>query len=532
MTAELILLGRTFTADPRRPWAQGVAVRDGVIAAVGTTDELAALTARRTHVVECAGLICPAFHDAHIHLLEGSLFDCWVNLHDVDPGRYLEAIGTAAARLPAGGWVRGGGWSMAAFPGGNPDRRDLDAVVGGRPAYLTARDGHTAWVSTGALRLAGIDSGTSDPAGGRIERDATGHPSGALHETAMKLVGDRLPEITAAEWARALELGQRYLHSLGIVGWLDARLSPAMLQAYLDAEAAGRLSARVTAALHWDPARGTEQIDGLLAARRLASGPLVRAPMVKIFADGVVENRTAAVHRAYAGTASHGAPLFTDAGLRAAVRACVAAGFNVHVHAVGDAGTTSALDAFAAVRERSAALGLRHQICHLQVVADTDVSRFAELDVIANIQALWACRDEQNVALCAPPLGTDRFERTYRFGDLARAGARLAFGSDWRVSTPQPLAQIEVAVTRRPPGDEQTAQLGPGQELDLVTCLAGFTRGAAYAAGVDDRTGSLTVGRSADVVVLDADPFAVAPHELSSVRAGLTVFAGRPVFGG
>lgn len=530
MTADTILLGRVFTADLLRPWADAVAVRDGLITAVGSTDEVLANRGDNTVVVESNGLICPSFHDAHIHLLEGSWFDLGVNLHDTDPVHYVSTIEDAAGRLPATSWVRGGGWSMAAFPDGNPDRLVLDRAVAGRPAYLTARDGHTAWVSSAALALAGITDSTSDPPGGRIERDAHGHPTGALHETAMKLVAAQLPPITDAEWAAALELGQRFLHSLGITAWQDARLSTPMLQAYLDAEARGLLSARVAAALHWDPDRGTEQIEDLTAARARADGPLVSAPMVKVFVDGVVENRTAALLEPYRCSHSHAAPLLGGDGLLAAVTTCVEAGFAIHVHAIGDAATTWALDALAAVRPRSAALGLRHQICHLQLLTAADAVRFADLDVIANIQALWACRDEQNVTLCLPLLGTERFEAQYPFGELLRAGARLAFGSDWRVSTPNPLPQMEVAVTRRPPGDTDTAPLGPRHQLDLATCIRGFTSGAAYAAGLDHHTGSLTVGRSADIVVLDRDPFTVPAHELSTVTVNSTMFGGAVVY--
>ncbi|CAN5404908.1 amidohydrolase [soil metagenome] len=459
-------VGQVFTADPKTPWAQSITIDQHHIIAVDG--------APVGDVVQVPGLICPAFHDAHIHLLEGSLFDLWVNLHDESPADYLGVVAAAAAALPPGAWVRGGGWSMAAFAGGNPDGRTLDAVTGGRPAYLSARDGHSAWVNTAALRIAGIDSRTDHPPGGRIERDDSGQPTGTLHETAMSLVRDHLPDVTPADWAAALDLGQRYLHSLGIAAWQDARLSTPMLQAYVAAEAAGRLQARVAAAMHWNPAFGVEQIDGLLAARDLAGDGLVRAPMVKIFVDGVVENRTAALHAPYQCSHSHGEPLYEPAALQAAVRTCAENGFAVHVHAIGDAATTAALDAFAATRALST--GLRHQICHLQLVDATDITRFAELDVIANAQALWACRDEQNVALCAPALGTTRFEAQYPFGSLARAGVRLAFGSDWRVSTPDPLAQIEVAMTRRPPGDTVTEALGPEQALDLTTCLRGFTR--------------------------------------------------------
>ncbi|OBF25529.1 amidohydrolase [Mycobacterium sp. ACS4331] len=528
MTADVILLGKVFTADPARPWAQGVAVRAGTITSIGTREEVLQHRTPRTEVIDAAGLISPAFHDAHIHLLEGSLFDLWVNLHDVAPGDYEPAIAAAANTLPPDAWVRGGGWNMSAFPGASPSHTTLDAVVGGRPAYLTARDGHSAWVSSAALRIAGIDATTPDPAGGVIDRDAGGNPSGTVHETAMNLVKRHLPEITGDEWAGALRIGERHLHSLGVVSWQDARLSTPMLRAYVEAEAAGTLSSRVVAAMHWDPDRGVEQVAGLLEARELAGGPLVQATMVKIFVDGVVENLTAALHEPYSCAHSHGKALFDDAALRAAVRTCAEAGFSVHVHSIGDAATTSALDAFEAAHHLSD--GLRHQICHLQVIRESDIPRFHQLGVIANAQALWACRDEQNVALCQPALGTARFERQYPFGDLARAGARLAFGSDWRVSTPNPLPQMEVAITRRPPGDTTTGPLGPSQALDLQTCLLGFTREAAYAAGLDAVTGALTVGRAADIVVLDSDVFGLPPHELSSAQVDLTMFAGKVVY--
>ncbi|MGB3485577.1 MAG: amidohydrolase [Mycobacterium sp.] len=517
MSRATTFVGRVFTADPKQPWAQSITMQDGRITAVDSPDG---------EIIEVPGLICPAFHDAHIHLLEGALFDLWVNLHDVPADEYVPVIAAAAANLPTDAWVRGGGWSMAAFPGGNPDGRILDAVTGGRPAYLTARDGHSAWVNSIALRRAGITATTPDPPGGRIGRDRRGRLTGVLHETAMRAVREQLPEITGAEWAAALDLGQRYLHSLGIGGWQDARLSTPMLQAYVDAEKAGVLRARVTAAMHWDPAYGVEQIDGLVAARELAGDCLVQASMVKIFVDGVVENQTAALHEPYWGSQSHGAPLYDPEHLNAAVRTCVEHGFSLHVHSIGDAATTAALDAFEASRRP----GLRHQICHLQVVSPADVPRFAELDVIANVQALWACRDEQNVTLCAPALGDSRFEAQYPFGDLKRAGTRMAFGSDWRVSTPNPLPQIEVAMTRRPPGDTTTAALGPEQGLDLSTCLSGFTREAAYAAGIDHHTGMLRVGRDADVVLLDTDPFAVDPAELGAVRVVATYVRGELMY--
>ncbi len=182
------------------------------IAAVGARDDVLANRGPNTVVIEAPGLICPGFHDAHIHLLEGSLFDLWVNLHDVQASDYTAVIGGSADALPADAWVRGGGWTMTAFPGGNPLKEALDAAVGGRRAYLTARDGHSAWVSSAALATAGIDSSTPDPPGGVIDRDEHGRPRGTLHETAMNLVKRHLPAITDADWAAALAIGERFLH--------------------------------------------------------------------------------------------------------------------------------------------------------------------------------------------------------------------------------------------------------------------------------------------------------------------------------
>ncbi len=258
--------------------------------------------------------------------------------------------------------------------------------------------------------------------------------------------------------------------------------------------------------------------------------PVVPGWFIRLFVDGVVENQTASLHRPYRRSRSCGAPLMAGDVLHAAVNTCVDAAFNIHVHSIGDAATTGTLDGLESVRDRSAARNLRHQICHLQLIRRSDIARFAELGVIANVQALWACRDEQNVNLCAPLLGSERFNAQYPFGDLHRAGARPAFGSDWRVSTPNPLPQMEVAVTRRLPADTNTAPLGVGQELDLTTCLLGFTRWAAYAAGVDDRTGVLGVGRSADIVLLNQDPYRIPPRELTSVNVDATIFRGRIVY--
>lgn len=530
---DTVLLGRVFTASAAQPWAEGVAIAGGAIAAVGSEAEMRALIGPGTEVREARGLICPAFQDAHIHLVEGSLFDLWCNVHDVTPEQYLPTIARYAETLPAGAWIRGGGWSMAAFEGGSPERGPLDAVTGDRPTYLTARDGHSAWVNTRALEIAGITRETPDPPGGRIERDAAGEATGTLHETAIYLVRRHLPEITRADWLAALDLGQRYMHSLGITGWHDARIDEPMLDAYRVAAADGTLKGRAVMALHWDPARGMEQLAELEAMRAsVVPGGLLSAPTAKVFVDGVLENHTAALTAPYANVEppSHGEPLFDPETLNAVVAACAGAGFQVHFHAIGDWAVRKALDACEFARERHGERGLRHQISHLQLVDPADVGRFAPLGVVANVQAYWACIDEQMRDLCLPALGDHRQDWQYPFASLRDAGAAIAMGSDWRVSTPDPLKQIEVAVTRREEGQAGAEPLLPNEALTLEDGLLGFTRGAAFANHIESATGTLEAGKRADVVVLDRDPFELPAHEIGETRAALTLHDGAVVY--
>lgn len=528
-----VILGRIFTSDPVDPWAEALAYRDGLILAVGTEAQVREeLSGEPFSVLQPGGLVCSAFHDAHIHLLDGSMFDVWCNLHDIRPDEYLSAVEAAAGKRAPGEWLRGGGWSMAAFDGGNPRREDLDLVAPDVPVYLTARDGHSAWINSRALELAGVTADTPDPAGGRIERDADGRPSGVLHETAIFLVSDSLPPITHEEWLLALEIGQRYMHSLGIVGWQDAKINRPMLDAYVAASESGLLRSKVDAALHFLPERGLEQIEEFTAMRDEIKDPNLRAGTVKVFVDGVVENQTAALNSPYVGDGpdNFGEPLFEPDRLNEIVAACTAAGFQVHFHAIGDWAVARALDACATSGDKPGEKSVRHQISHLQVVDPVDVPRFGQLGVLANLQPYWACRDEQMRELCIPVLGEERSEWQYPFESIRRSGATLVMGSDWRVSTPDPLKQIEVAHTRRPEGDPTAEPLVEGESLSLEDSLVAFTRGSAYASFFDDVSGSLTPGRSADIVFLSEDFLADGGASIGSVRVDRTIFEGQTVY--
>ena len=518
-------------------------VDDGNVAAVLSAVDLDALDRSDHDVVDLAGgLVSPGFTDAHIHPIQGGLERMQCDL--TDGGTREEYLGLVRGYAAGyeGEWITGGGWQMAAFPGGTPSAADLDAVVPDRPVFLPNRDHHGGWVNARALELAGITAETPDPPDGRIERLPDGRPQGTLHEGAMGLVAKLLPLPEQAEYAAGLVEGQRYLFSLGVTAWQDAIVGAYAGMAdtastYTEAVSNGDLVADVVGALWWDRDLGLAQIPDLVERRRAQSGGRYRASSVKIMQDGVCENYTAAMLTPYldghGGATENSGHSFVEAEeLKGVVTALAAEGFQVHVHAIGDRGVREALDAFAAARSAGHAGDLRHHIAHIQVIHPEDVPRFAELGVAANAQALWATHEPQMDDLTIPFLGQERAAWQYPFGDLVRTGARLVMGSDWPVSTPDPLAAIHTAVTRTSYDDPREA-LFSRQAVDLTTAFAAYTSGSAWVNGRDrtDGGGVLAPGHVADLAVLDRDPFAGPPEEIGATRVTSTWVRGRAVFG-
>jgi predicted amidohydrolase YtcJ len=508
----------------------------GVIVAVaprGTLD------AAGTTVVDMAGgLLVPGFTDAHVHPIQGGLERLRCDLSaTTDRAGYLRAIkayADANAEVP---WILGGGWAMAAFPGGTPTAAELDAIVPDRPAFLPNRDHHSAWVNSRALQMAAITASTPDPPHGRVERDVDGRPSGTLHEDAMAMVSRLIPATTGPEYDDALLEGQRYLHSVGVTSWQDAIVGayagiddPALT--YVRAAERGDLISHVVGALWWDRNLGQEQVSALVARRSRLRRPRFQPTSVKIMQDGVAENFTAAMTSPYLDrsgrpTTNAGHSFVEPSALRSAVAALDAAGFQVHVHAIGDRAARQALDAFEGTDRAN-----RHHIAHLQVVHPQDIPRFAALGIGANLQMLWACYDEQMVDLTLPFLGPERSSWQYPFANLHRAGARLAAGSDWPVSTPDPLAAIHVAVNRTEHGGRGRAgsePFLPHQAIPLDVAFAAYTSGSAWLNHRDD-AGVLRPGAVADLVVLDRDPFAGPLDEVGATTVRSTWIDGVAVY--
>ena len=542
--------GAAFDGHTYRP-GHGVVVAGGRVRAVAPDADLASYVATGERVEEvdlAGGLVLPGFQDAHVHPVQGGLLRLRCDLAELETREdYLEAVASYAAAHPELEWVIGGGWTMSVFGTAGPRADDLSAVVPDRPVVLVNRDHHGTWVNRRALELAGIDRHTPDPPDGRIERDADGEPTGMLHEGAMHLVDHLVPPISQDDLYAGLLEAQSYLHGFGVTAWQDAILgeyaggadaSPA----YLRAVEAGTLTARVRGALWWRRDLGEEQVDDLIERReRYTRGRLV-AGSVKIMQDGIAENFTAGMTTPYLDACGHatdnlGLSFVDAAALQRHVTRLDAEGFQVHVHAIGDRAAREALDAFAAAcaaNGPAASERNRHHIAHLQVVHPGDVPRFAALGVTANIQALWAHYDDQMVEMTIPYLGEERSTWQYPFGDLARAGAHLAAGSDWPVTTPDPLAAIHVAVNRWAYGEEGRAgsePFLPDQALTLEQALAASTSGSARTNHLDE-TGTLAPDALADLAVLDRDPFAGDPAEIGATRVRATYVDGERVHGG
>jgi len=532
---------------PGGGWASGLAVTGDRISAVGESDDLLALAGPRTRVVRAPGrLLLPGFQDSHVHAPFAGRNRLRVWLNDVlGKQSYLDIVAAYAAAHPDEPWIVGGGWAMESFPGGLPRKEDLDAIVPDRPVFLFNKDVHGAWVNSRALELGGITRDTADPSDGRIERDADGGATGCLHEGAAYSFNDHVvPAPGNAEWESSILEAQRHLHGLGVTGWQDAWVTPATLEAYRSLAADGRLTGRVVGALWWDRHRGLEQIADLQAQRESASGAAVSAgsgvsgffpTTVKIMTDGVLENYTGALLEPYCDgcgghSDNHGLSYGDRDELAAAVTALDAVGFQVHMHAIGDRAVRNALDAVEAAQRANGRNDHRHHVAHIQVVQPEDVPRFGELGVVANCQTYWAKSDPQMDELTVPFLGRDRADIQYPFESIRAAGARLCMGSDWSVTTADPLEQLEVAVTRAERGG---AAFLPEQRLGLDAAVDAFTAGSAYV-NHDHDGGALAVGMRADLALLSIDVFAegyvsAAGAPLADASVELTVASGRVV---
>lgn len=518
-----------------------VAVRGERILAVGDQDDVLALAGPQTQRLHLPGrLVLPGFQDAHVHPPFAGRYRMHVSLHDLDGvDAYLDAIVRYATEHPDVPWIYGAGWAPECFAEASPARELLDRIVPDRPVFLLDSSVHSAWVNSRALELAGVTSDTPDPADGRYRRDpATCEPTGILDEGAAYALEARyVPMPDRAEWRTAILNSQAHLLSLGITGWQDAWVTPETLDAYVSLADDGLLTARVVAALWWQREQGLEQIAGFLAQRESSTrSDRLLARTVKIMTDGVVENGTGALLSPYHDSCGRhtddiGLSYLDPDLLAAAVTELDRLDFQVHLHTIGDRAVRDGLDAVEAARKANGPRDNRHHLAHVQLIQPEDIPRFATLGVVANCQTYWAQSEPTMDDLTIPILGADRARLQYPFADLLAAGTVLAMGSDWAVSTADPLQQIEVAVTRVDPQQQAIPPFLPEQRISPGSALRGFTAGSAFV-NHDPDGGSLHAGKRADFAILDRDIFDSASDgaQISEARVDYTIVRGAIVY--
>jgi len=536
------LLLPTLREQPQRG---AIAVTGGWISAVGG-DEVLGAAGPGTRVIDAdGGLLTPGLDDAHSHVLAGGVWMNYLSLAAATDLADLQRLITEyAAERVADDWVIGGGWSYGMVPGGLPTKEQLDAVVPDRPAIMINSDGHTSWVNSAALRLAGIDRDTPNPPNGEIHRDpATGEPTGALLERATSLIHHVLPDRGPDDYESDLLSAMPALLAAGFTAVQDPRTYPYEVPGWTKVRDRGDLHLRSRLALMLEPGqtlaewRNTlDEHEELLAGFR--DDDWLDGGILKCFVDGVVETGTAAMLRPYAtgdAAGSLGRAAFEADELTAFVTEADRRGWQVQAHAIGDRAVRMALDAFAAAAEengpwtgariRNGAAGVRrHRLEHIEVIAPDDVRRIADLGVIASIQPLHACHEPGRVESWVDLLGADRTAWTWPMAQVLAAGGTVALGSDWPVVEFDPFTTLRAALTTTNYVGAD-ADAGPNA-LSMHQALTAYTYGSAVAAYADDRRGRLAVGMDADLTLFDRDLLSVDPDQLAEATVRTTVVAG------
>ena len=528
--------GAIYTADEDRSWVEAVAISGGEIVFVGSDDAAEAFIGTNTDVVDLDGkMLMPGFHDAHSHIRYGGTAAWGCDLQseqDVSKIRSLLAECASSREYGSDEWVLGGGWPLAAFPDGNPSGAMLDEIFGRRPAFFSDAFGHNAWVNSRALEIAGIDSSTPDPPRGVIVRDpVTGKPTGTLRDAAMTLVESLIPEAPEEQRYEGLLTGLKEANTFGITAYIEPGVSEDNISLFTTADSRGDLTARVLVSLspkdELPDSFGPDVFD-LLAKRDQFRGTYLDVDSVKVYIDGVIETRTSTMLEPYL-DGSNFAPFYEQDELNTLYEKFDEMGLQIHTHAIGDGAIRIALDAYEHAFFANGPNDNRHQIVHLQLIDEEDIPRFAELNVAANFQCLW-CYPDVYIDLAVDIVGAERVEKFYPVRSIKDTGGMLVGGSDWDVSSLNPLDAIETAVRRQDPDEESGRVLGENQEIDLVTALDMYTRNAAYIMRLEDKTGSIEVGKRADLIVLDRNLFEIPVTEINEARVLLTMMDGKTVY--
>ncbi|MEO7324379.1 MAG: amidohydrolase [Dokdonella sp.] len=531
--ADLVFRGRAIlTLDAAIPRAEAVAVRAGRIVFVGSARGVKGLVGARTRVVDLGKrMLMPAFHDSHMHPMSGGMRLLRCTLDDVPTAQgVVDALGACVRRWPSAPWLIVTGLSETLAHTVLLDRQALDRIVAERPLAIGIGPGFALRVNSRALALAGLDRTGAGATSSGIERDhATGEATGYVSDDAMEAVRHVWPRPTSSEYRQALHEASAMANRFGIVSILDASVDAKMLEAYRAADGAGELSVRVVAAQRINPESGIAQIAAMRDARDAIHSKHLRADAAKIFVDGEIELRSAALLQPYIDAPEQrGTTLLDTALLDELVARLDREGFDVHMHVMGDRAVHDGLDAIEGAIAANGPRDRRDELAHDQVIDPADLTRFAALGVTANIQPAWAWNDSVNQD-AERRLGLKRAHLLDPIRSLLDAKARVVASSDWPAPVMNPLEGIQIAITRRPL-DGSSASWHPEQRASLMQMLRAYCVNAAWALRLEHESGSISVGKSADLIVLDRDLRNVDPMALHRVRVLLTLLEGTAVY--
>ena len=571
--ADLILEnGRIYTMETASPWARSVAIKDQRVVYIGDNQGTADFLGPDTRVIDLKdGLVLPAFVDAHMHPSQGSYRYCFcLNLFDVygaDLVRaYLDETARFAGDHPESAWIVGAGFRRAAFDETGPRKELLDGVEAERPVAITSKDGHSMWVNSKALAVAGITAATPDPLNGVIKHDPlTGEPSGLLQESAMDLVRRLIPKPTKEQIRKSLLWLQEWLNREGITTVHEAELDIEgrhVYEAYQELAEEGLLTVRYRASWRLNPEQDHPAlVDRALKLSEQFGTPYFTAKSFKFFADEVIEEETGFLLKPYTHRDDewYGLKDWDDDELEAVFTSIHQGGGQVHIHTIGDAAARYTLDALEKVHRKSpnGRGDWRPTLAHVQMVALEDMERMAALDVTALVAPYWSSIDDYFWDLYIPFLGEDRaFNEQYPLKSFFKAGVNVAIHSDFTVSEPDFMWAFYGGLTRRLPervfnrqfgqkpgyrwvGDDgahlEKGDIGAlppvGERLSLEEALRAATINGAYVNGLDRELGSLKVGKLADLIVLDRNLFEVDVEEIPDTKVAMTLFEGRIVHG-
>ena len=536
---KVFLNGSIHTFNQELTVVTAIAIDDGLITLVGTNEEINRSIGETTEVIDLKGkMMMPSFHDAHSHPIWSGVdqLKCVVSeSYDIDimQAQLKECLVSDLTKET--GWIVGTQLNIGVFPSGNVNKSFLDQISKDIPIYVDAEDGHNGVANSKALELAGVSKETANPENGIIEKDpVTGEPSGTLREpSAMNLVKSIMPKDSDGLYDKGLYFAQDLAHSFGITASIAAAVGERHMAAYKRAADRGELELRIITCLEFGDtlfAQDAATFEEVYRNRAQYSHPRINVDCIKIFIDGVLEGQTGAVLEPYLGTNNYGQLYLEQDVLNAVVTRFDSENIQIHTHAIGDRAVRSTLDAFEYALSMNGRTDNRHHISHLQMIDEEDIPRFSELGVAANFQAAWALPDEYITEINTPELGIERVNRMYPIGSVFRANGLIVGGSDWAVSTMNPLVAIETAVRRQDPDDRVSGFLNKNESIDLTEILKAYTINAAYLMHREEYTGSIEVGKAADLIILERNLYNIPVDEISEVKVLQTLLEGKTVF--